>query len=239
LFIDKKSYAARSKESIFSNFVEHGDKNAENAFSSLLNDGLILKTPCEGGVIYCLNVFEKLVEIECETLGNKSKVMIDIDQPLEKEFNDVDHAFTTEADRAYPNRGKYYHCTKKTDKTYWITLMKPKGNARSKRLVLGSLSDSESRISRIYNAIIVISKGNRNGIIIKKHVEDIEPKACGNTRQYSKASFDVLEYLKKIQAVGSKGRTVKYLLLNEKRQEQKYVQLTLDNIFEEVKITTP
>jgi hypothetical protein len=34
------------------------------------------------------------------------------------------------------------------------------------------------------------------------------PKACGNQRQYSKAAFDILEYLKRIKADGSKERRI-------------------------------
>lgn len=61
-------------------------------------------------------------------------------------------------------------------------------------------------------------------------MEDIETKACGNTRQYSKIAFDILEYLKDIQAVESKGRLIKYQLI---KREEKDPQLTLDEIFDE------
>jgi hypothetical protein len=127
---------------------------------------------------------------------------------LDKDFDRLDFVFPTEANRAVPNRGKYYHCTKKNDKTYWITLVKPKGNSKAKRLVLGSLNDPKSRLSRIEAAIKIVSQESKYGYVIKKNVEDIEPKACGNQRQYSKAAFDILEYLKRIKADGSKERRI-------------------------------
>lgn len=107
--------------------------------------------------------------------------------------------------------------------------MKPKGNSKAKRLLFGSLEDPDSRLSQIYKAIKEVSKKS-NGEIIKKHVEDFEPHACGNQRQYSKAAFDIFVHLKKIQEVGNNGKSIIYCLVhNEKQIHLKLIrQLTLD-----------
>ncbi len=98
-------------------------------------------------------------------------------------------------------------------------MAKPKGNSKAKRLVLGSLNEPKSRLFRIDAAIKLISRKSKYGEVVKKHVEDIEPRACGNQRQYSKAAFDILEYLKRITAVTSKNKRIVIYKLVSKGHE--------------------
>lgn len=233
---DYHVYRLLTKEDLFSNFVNHIDLNTVHAFHSLIADKLIIEIKKNGTSFYCLNIFEKAEQIRAEINGKKQKIIIDVDQPLDKEFDELDFVFPTEANRAVPNRGKYYHCTKKADKTYWITLVKPKGNSKARRLVLGSINDPKSRLSRIEAAVKMVAQRSRYGYVIKKHVEDIEPKACGNQRQYSKAAFDILEFLKRIEAIGSKERRI--IIYREVKEAYQTPlptvrQIRFDEIFEE------
>lgn len=232
IFIDHKTVKSTTKETIFSNFTGHIDNNTEPAFSSLIKDGLLEEVRLKDKIHYCLNIFEKANQIHSEMDGINSKLLVDIDQPLDNEFANLRYVFTTEANRAYPNRGKYYHCTKSEDETFWITLVKPKGNSKSKRLIMGSLKNPKTRLYKIHEAIKIVARESRSGTIVKKHVEDIETKACGNTRQYSKTAFDILGYLNEIQEVESKGRMIKYRLVKD--PEERSIQLTLDDVFDDV-----
>ena len=43
----------------------------------------------------------------------------------------------------------------------------------------------------------------------------MEPKACGNARQHSRAALDILEYLGLIRAISSKGISPIYTITNQ------------------------
>ena len=120
--------------------------------------------------------------------------------------------FESETDRNLPNKGKYYHFTKKGDNSFWVSVVKTKGSSKSNKLILGSLDNPKSRIYRIRRAIIKIIRESGNDTFIKKNIEDIEPNACGNTRQYSRAALDILEYLGLVRAIKSKGRSPIYII---------------------------
>ena len=66
------------------------------------------------------------------------------------------------------------------------------------------------------NAISTIIKETGNNTFIKKHVEDLEPKACGNNPQYSRAALDIFKYAGVIQKIYPKGKFPIYTLGNKK-----------------------
>ena len=61
-------------------------------------------------------------------------------------------------------------------------------------------------------------------------IEEIEPKACGNSRQYSRAALDILEHINLIRAITSKGRSPIYTITNSKKERD----TTLDDIFRKI-----
>jgi hypothetical protein len=235
--VDVNQYRSITKETVIENFTGHVDKNTNLAFNSLIQDRLLVEIKNAGKIFYCLNIFDRIDEIEIELVGNNTKLAIDIDQPLDAEFDGLIYVFQTEANRGVPNRGKYYHCRKKDDSNYWITLIKPKGNSKARSLPLGSVLNPKSRIYRILKAIQYVSRKNKNGEFVRKNVEDIEPSACGNQRQHSKAAFDILEHEGIIQAVGVfRGKSVIYRLVIKSKNDER--QITLDEIFENLSTIT-
>jgi hypothetical protein len=170
-----------TKENIYSNFTGHIDYNTDTTFISLIKDGLLVVIKLNDKVHYCLNIFEKTEQIYSEMNGINSKLVIDIDQPLDDEFTNLSHIFTTEAIRAYPNRGKYYHCTRTEDRTFWITLVEAKGNSKSKRLIVGSVDNSKTRLYKIYEVIKIVARDSMGEIIIKKTLRQKHVITHGNT----------------------------------------------------------
>lgn len=86
---------------------------------------------------------------------------------------------------------------------------KTKPNNRASRIILRSLKDPDSRITKIWNATLQAASNADNEPFIRKRVEDIEPKACGNNRLPSKAAFDIFVYKKWLTKV-LKGKKTLY-----------------------------
>lgn len=198
---------ATTKEKIFASFGSNTDCNLEIAFTSLERDNLIVYEE-EG--YYTLN-FDKTDEIKAIVFDDIEDDLY-MSQPLESELEDLVFQFVTESGREYPPRAKYYHYTKKTDFSFWVSLVKTKPLGKSDRINLGSLNDPTSRISRIWQAVKKAANGSQDGIFIRKRVEEIEPMACGNNRQPSKAAFDIFKKTGLIKVISYKGNSEKYKL---------------------------
>lgn len=215
------------KFKIMRQFGENVDENTEVAFLSLLRDELIIPIETsETTTFYSIN-FEKKDEIKAILFGAAQKVQLGINQPHASEWEGLKLEFETESNRALPNHGKYYHCTKETDGDFWITLVKTKKLGKADKLILGSLKDTASRLCRIWAAVQKAEAENKNGTFIKQRIEELEPKACGNTRQYAKAAFEIFEFLGLIQMISSKGRSGIYT-----KTGTQIPLITLDQIFQ-------
>jgi hypothetical protein len=224
--IDNNHYRALSKTQIFENFGSHVDDITTLALSSLLKDKLLFHIVAND--LFYINE-EKLTEIKDEIYSQTNDVSQTI-QPYDKNFNNLVYQFDTGTDKNKPNRGKYIHCTRENDPTFWITVVMTKGSFKSRRLVLGSMNDSKSRLSLILSSIERITQNSKNKVFIKKNIEDDEPQACGNSRQYSSAALDILQHLNIILEVSFKGNSKVYRMVKHK------TVLTLDEIFAKVKL---
>jgi hypothetical protein len=222
-------YFVCSKERLFEEFASHKDENLFIAFQSLLKDGKLSVYPTNGKMLYGWN-YSKVTEINDEIFRHTDVDKIEVIQPFDKNFTDMSYEFESETNRNLPNKGKYYHFTKNADNSFWVSIVKTKGSFKSNKLVLGSLNDPKSRISRIYKAIEKVTRDKAEDLFIKKNIEDIEPKACGNSRQYSRAALDVLEHLNLIRAITSSGRSPIYAITNSNKERN----TTLDEIFERI-----
>jgi len=188
------------------------DKNFEPAFDSLVREGFLIPSYSNsiGNYIYSIDIFN-LDKIKLEIFNPKSQ-HIDAFQPFERNFTKMTYQFESETDRNIPNKGKYYHFTKSGDDSFWMSIVKTKGSSKSNKLILGSLNNPQSRLFRIRRAILTITRQTGTDTFIKKNVEDIEPQACGNSRQFSRAALDILENLGLIRAIRSKGRSPIYIV---------------------------
>jgi hypothetical protein len=183
-----------------------------------VQNNLIIRVPTDVNIFYCLN-WDKLDEIKNEIFYYETHNQVI--QPFDENFTDMTYQFESETNRNLPNKGKYYHFTKNEDNSYWVSIVKTKGSFKSSKLVLGSLYNPESRLAKIYKAIEKVTRDSGDDLFIKKNIEDIEPKACGNSRQYSRAALDILERLNLIRAIKSKGRSPIYTITNSKKGKRR------------------
>jgi hypothetical protein len=225
------------KERLFEEFASHKDEHLLAAFKQLVEEGKLSVYPLNGRMLYGWNI-SKIQEINDEIFRTRENLADDIIQPFDKNLSDpnLKPEFESETDRNLPNKGKYYHFTKVQDNSFWVTIVKTKGSKNSSRLVLGTLSNPECRLCKIRKSIFRITKNTGKDTFIKKQVEDDEPGACGNTRQYSRAALDILKELGCIIEVNSRGRSPIYaitdkIFLNEESFRRKVTnQITWDEI---------
>ena len=220
---EKNCYQSVEKAKIFQNFGQHVEDNLEHALNSLVADNVIIPIISKDKIFYTINP-KKLDEIITE-LNSTPEGTSEIIQPYEKNFTKLVYQVESERDKANPNKGKYYHFTERNDNSSWVTIVKGKNGYKSTKLKLGSQNDPKSRLSKILKSINKITNSSPNKTFIKKNVEDDEPDACGNNRQYSTAAFDIFLHEGKIQEVSSKGNSKLYCL------GKKNHNVTLDEIF--------
>lgn len=220
---DKHCYQSVGIEKIIQNFGQHIDENFERALNTLIADNIIIPISSKNKIFYTPNP-KKLDDIITE-LSLIPNGISEIIQPYEKNFTNLVYQFESERDKANPNKGKYYHFTERNDNSSWVTIVKHKSGYKSTKLKHGSLNDRKSRLSRILKSIKKITNSSPNKTFIKKKIEDDEPNACGNNRQYSTAAFDIFLHEGIIQEVSSKGRSKIYCLTEYS------LNLTLPEIF--------
>ena len=216
---------ASSKEKILRNFGFHVDQNTDIAFLSLIRDELVVIVELKNSKYYTIN-FDQAVEIRRIISDVSNEEKFEIIQPSEEEFQGLNLMFQTESGRDFPNQGIYYYCTKKDDDSNWVVLLKTKVLGKAGRISLGSFNDSNSRISKIWHATVTAANESKDGTFNRKKVEDLEPKACGNNRQPSKAAFDIFKKSELIKKIDMRGNSEIYMLGIAKPQVQ-----NLDSIF--------
>ena len=107
------------------------------------------------------------------------------------------------------------YCTKDGDPDYWRVVIRTKPNAQPTAIVLGSLADKESKISKMWKVILKVWKNNNNQPIYKKMAEDEDQKIFSNNRQPSTADFSIFEHLRWLKEVGKKSNTIYYNITDE------------------------
>lgn len=200
---------ATTKEIIFATFGDHVDANTHIAFTTLLQDNLIIKTTSGKKEFYTFD-FSKSKEIGHIIFEEINEEKMEMVQPQKDEFDGLALVFSSTSEKKNPRQGLYYYCVKKGDHTDWIALQKTKIIARAKRIVLGSFNHPNSWISMIWVAVLTISEQNADKKFNRKEIEDFDPKACGNNRQRSKAAFDIFERFGLIKPVGKRRNSILY-----------------------------
>ena len=212
-FVDRSGYGrvyrVTTKDEVMDSFASHKDTNTYIAWVELETNGLIIHCVSRGENFYTIDFFDKQDQItkiiENDELDIKSEMM----QPSEEEQKGLEYHFVTKGFRTYPEQSHYYYYTKENDESDWICLHKTKPHGRASRIILNSLKDEDSRISKIWKATQLAAKNANGEPFIRKRVEDLEPKACGNNRLPSKAAFDIFVYKKWLIRV-TKGKQTLY-----------------------------
>jgi len=203
-------YRIRNQEELFKTFASNFERNTQTAYEELRGDKIIEEYKDNHMPFYTLNFSEKSQEINTIIKNEPFEAKSNIIQPDDKDFKNLRQEFKDASSRGWPNRGFYYFCTSIDDPNYWVTLIKTKPNVKPYRIILGSLKVRDSRISKIWRAVQKVSKINKGEPFIRKWIENIEQKACGNNRLPSRSAFQIFVHLGWLEVTGKKGNTVFY-----------------------------
>lgn len=204
------SYRITSETELYKQFANSFETNTQVAYDELFSSGIIEEILVNRKSFYALNFTQKLSEIESiikdEPFGSK----FDLIRPTDKEFQGLKLEFQDVGSKGLSNKGFYYFCTKITDPSYWIVLIKTRPNVIPYKIILGSTDNKTSRIMKIWHAVMKVSKINKGNAFIKKWVENIEQEACGNNRLPSKSAFEIFVHLGWLEVTRKKGNIVYY-----------------------------
>lgn len=204
------SYRITDESELLKQFASNFERNTQTAYEELFSLKIIEDIKVNGKMFYTLNFVEKSSDIESIIKNEPFEEKSNLIKPTDKEFKDLREEFRDASSRGFPNRGFYYFCTKTDDPNYWIVLIKTKPNTPSYRIILGSITDKNSRIMKIWRATLKVSKINKGESFIRKWIENIEQKACGNNRLPSKSAFHIFVHLKWLEVTGRKGNVIYY-----------------------------
>ena len=208
-------YKIKSEEELFKNFASNFEINTQTAYEELKRNKIIEEYANNPSKYVTLNFSEKAQEIDAIIKNEPFEAKSNIIQPDDKDFKGLRQEFRDASSRGWPNRGFYYFCTKIDEPNYWIVLIKTKPNVKPYRIILGSLEVKDSRISKIWRAVLKVSKINKGEPFIRKWVENIEQKACGNNRLPSRSAFQIFVHLGGLKVTGRKGNTIYYQVTNK------------------------
>lgn len=203
----------------------HYEMNLEYAIRSLMDRGIIMSLESNHVRRYVVN-FDKL-ELAQQMMNSETDQEPEIIQPYMAEPDGYVYWFdNTETERNFRGQNIYRFYVKKTDSLNFAVqlLAKPMGNAKT--IMMGSLNDSDSYISRLWIAAVNVSAEAIDGSFILQNLQDKDRIACGNNRQRGKIALDIFRKLGYIQKVGSKGNSTKFKLTGTRP-----FTVTLDEIF--------
>ena len=182
---------------------------ANNAWEQLIEDELLVTSIVNGRKTTFLNHNKQLEIIKYFNQEPVDEVRERL-KPSQDNFENLNERFTIVTENAWPNQGTYYLCTQMDDPTFWVALYRSKPHKKPTRINLGSLTNNESRITRMWE--VIRSLGNENTTFYKKQAEDLDQQAFGNNRQPAVAAFGIFTYLGWIKEVERRGKSIIYEL---------------------------
>jgi len=200
---------ASTKKKIFASFGTHVDKNTDIAFNTLFDDGLLIQADSKGKKFYTVD-FDKIREIKRIIIHELDEEKYEMIQPPPEEFDGLKLVFTSASERKNPRQGAYYYCVKENDNRYWVVLLKTRIIGKATKINLGSFDNANSKITKIWDAVLIVSQLSKDGTFIRKRIEEQDPIACGNNRQPSKAAMDIFEKTGLLEIVDIKGLSIIY-----------------------------
>ncbi len=225
-----------TEEEIIKEAGRNYDVNLDRALRSLLDDGILMFLESKRNRRYIVN-FEKIFEAEQIMNSNDINENIVLDskkdlnsssvlQPFLKEPVGYIYWFDNEEDRQFKNQSIYRIYFKEHDKMTFVGQLLTKTMRNPKIIRMGSFNDANSYISRIWVAILSITKEKSDGTFILQDIQDKDRVACGNNRQRGKIALAIFKKLGYIQQVEMKGNSTKFKLSGKKPYS-----VTLDEIF--------
>lgn len=210
-----RTFKARRTEDIFRRFGNRNMKEYQEAFDSLVEDKILITEVSNDVRYYLLDFIDKASEIRDilrkEPFIERAKMF----KPASTYFEGFTVKFTKVTERAWPNRGTYYCCVKNDDPDFWKVVIMTKPNIKPTTKILGSLTDKQSTITKMWKVILKIWKNNDKNPIYKKMAEDAAQKIFGNNRQPTTAGFSIFEHYDWLKEVGKKGNIIYYQITDE------------------------
>lgn len=199
--------------------------NTEYALDELVSDGILIYSESGGDVWYAVNP-ERLSEAQEEMDADESDENTNtnaIVQPFIPEPKGFKYWFKVPETRKFRKQSIYRIYKKHTDSfAFAAQLVKITG---INTIHVGSLSNPQSFISRLWRAISLIVKEKKGGIFILQDVQNKDIEACGNARQRGKVALKIFCKLGYIHERGVKGVSTLY-----SSGEKRPFNMTLDNI---------
>ncbi len=203
----------------------HYDANLEHAIRSLMDKGIIMSLESNQERRYVVN-FDKLDQAQF-IINSRSDQQTEVIQPFMAEPEGYLYWFdNAENERNFRGQNTYRFYVKKTDNLNFAVQLVAKSMGNAKTIVMGSLNDSDSYISRLWTATVNVSNEAEDGSFILQNLQDKDRIACGNNRQRGKIALDIFRKLGYIQKIGSKGNSTRFKLTGKKP-----FAMTLDEIF--------
>jgi hypothetical protein len=203
----------------------HYDANLEHAIRSLMNKGIIMSLESNQERRYVVN-FDKLDQAQF-IINSRSDQQTEVIQPFMAEPEGYLYWFdNAQNERNFRGQNTYRFYVKKTDNLNFAVQLVAKSMGNAKTIVMGSLNDSDSYISRLWTATVNVSNEAEDGSFILQNLQDKDRIACGNNRQRGKIALDIFRKLGYIQKIGSKGNSTRFKLTGKKP-----FAMTLDEIF--------
>lgn len=204
----KRSYRIQKESTVFRHFAGNFDANAQAAYEQLRQEGVIREYAGGSEKFYGLDFIHKIKEIDLLVEDNPAAETAGMIRPSDDEVKDLNYMFWDRT-RGRPNSGYYYFYTKKDDSDYWVVMIRTKPGAKPYKIIMGSITDKNSRISKIWRATTKVAEMNK-GPFIRKWVENMDQQACGNNRLPSRAAFKIFEHLGRLEEVYTRGRVAYY-----------------------------
>lgn len=204
---------------------QHYDSNLEYAIRSLMDKGIIMALESKRERRYVVN-FDKLDQAQ-HIINSTTEHEPQIIQPYMAEPEGYAYWFdNAENERNFKGQNIYRFYVKKTDNLNFAVQLIAKSMRNPKTILMGSLNDADSYISRLWKATVDVSIEAGDGTFILQDLQDKDRIACGNNRQRGKISLDIFRKLGYIQKIGSKGNSTRFKLTGTKP-----FAVTLDEIF--------
>ena len=208
-------HQAHNVNDIFRRLSRRDNREMQQAFGELVEDKIIIVDMSDTGEFYLLNFIEKPSEIRevlrKEPFIERAKTV----KPEKKFFEGWVNVFERATERAWPNRGIYYYCTKKDNPDFWKVVIRTKPNVMPTTINLGDLKDPESRIAKMWKVILEVWITNNREPIWKKRAEDANQTVFGNNRQPATCGFQIFEYMGWLKEKRKKGNTIYYDIIDD------------------------
>ena len=218
-------YNVMSQERIYQEVGRHYDTNLDLALRSLVDEGIVMSLESNREKKYVVN-FEKLDEAQ-QIINSESGVDTEnVVQPYMSEPEGYVYWFDNNENRKFKNQSIYRIYFKKTDKMNFAAQLMTTSMTKSKTIYMGSLSESDSYIAKLWRAVSAIAGESNDGTFILQNIQDKDRIACGNNRQRGKIALAIFCRLGYILQVGTKGNSTRFKLSGKKP-----FAITLDEIF--------